>query len=335
MKIDVELYPERVAEIPSLAKRAEDWGFAGVWMNETRHDSFVQIALAAEGTQKINVGTSIALAFTRSPTSLAYAAWDLQELSQGRLILGLGSQVKGHIERRFGVSWAPPVGRMREVITVLRMVWDRWQSGKPLDFSGKYFRINLMTPFFSPPPLANPKIPIFVAGVNRGMCRLAGELCDGLHVHPLHTIRYLNEVVLKSLESGLRKSGRSREAFEVAASTFVATGSTDSEIREMRERCRSQIAFYASTRTYRPVLELHGWGEVCDRLHQKSVQGLWGEMPSEVTDEMLDEMVICGRWDQLPSMIRHRYSGIADRIRLYEPFDGSAGWKSFAVALGN
>ncbi len=335
MKIDAELFVDSVGDIPTLAKRAESFGFDGLWANETKHDPFLQLALAAASTNRIGLGTSIALAFTRSPTTLAYTAWDLQSLSGGRLTLGLGSQVKGHIERRFGMKWEPPTPKMREVIQLLRAVWRTWQEGEPLDFRGKFFQVNLMTPFFSPPRITEPRIPIYLAGVNRGMCRLAGQLCEGLHVHPLHTVRYLRDVVLPAVQLGLKKSGRKRGEMQLAASVFVATGDSEKEIEKMKGECKLQIAFYASTRTYRPVLELHGWGETCDRLHEKSLKGDWAGMASEISEPMMKEFVLEGRWDEIGEKLGERYHGIVDRVRLYFPFDAKDHWKRLSGAFSH
>lgn len=333
MKIDAELFVDSVSDVASIAKKAEDFGFDGLWANETKHDPFLQLAMASANTRHLTLGTSIALAFTRSPTTLAYTAWDLQALTGGRLILGLGSQVKGHIERRFGLKWESPAPKMREVIQVLRAVWRTWQEGEPLDFRGRFYRVNLMTPFFSPPRISSPDIPIYLAGVNPAMCRLAGELCDGLHVHPLHTPKYLREVVTGNLERGLMKGGRSREKVRVTASVFVATGKEKGEIDEMKEECKLQMAFYASTRTYRPVMDLHGWGAVAERLHEKSVRGDWAGMASEITDEMLEEFVVQGKWGEIAEKIVDRYRGLIDRVRLYHPFDGSERWRAFVASF--
>ena len=199
MKIDAEVGVSSPAEVAELARKAEVYGFDCFWVNETKHDPFIQLALAATSTAKVELGTSIALAFTRSPTTLAYTAWDLQSVSKGRLILGLGSQVKGHIERRFGMKWEAPAHKMKEVILALRSIWGSWQAGTKLDFRGRFFRLDLMTPFFNPGPIDHPAIPVYVAAVNREMCRVAGEVADGLHVHPLHTVRYLREVIHPAL----------------------------------------------------------------------------------------------------------------------------------------
>ena len=327
MKMDVEISPDSPADVGALSKRAEQYGFDCLWVNETKHDPFVQLALAAAGTKSIMVGTSIALAFTRSPTTLAYAAWDLQRISSGRLILGLGSQVKGHIERRFGLKWEPPVPKMRDVVLAIRSVWETWQTGRPLDYRGTHFKLDLMTPFFSPGPAESRRIPIYIAGVNGRMCRLSGELAEGLHVHPLHTVRYLREVVHPALAKGLEKGKRKRKEVSVAASVFAAIGDTQKEIRSVREAYRGQIAFYASTRTYRGLMELHRWGDVSDRLHSLSMRGEWDMMAREVTDDMLDEFVVEGRWEEIGQKLKSRYGGLADRARLYLPFDGAEKWR--------
>ncbi len=333
MLVDVEVAVDSPAEVGELARRAEEYGFDCLWVNETRHDPFIQVALAAAATSRISVGTSIALAFTRSPTTLAYTAWDVQKLSNGRLILGLGSQVKGHIERRFGLKWETPAPKMKEVILALRAVWDSWQTGSKLDFQGNYYKLSLMTPFFNPGPIADPDIPVYLAGVNEGMCRLAGRLADGLHVHPLHTVRYLREVVVPAVEDGLSKAGRKREDFSVAASVFAAVGENRDEIANVREAYRDQIAFYASTRTYSRMMEIHGWGDAGAKLHEHSVAGEWEKMRSQVTDDMLGEFVVDGTWKEIGGRLVSRYKGLADRVRLYLPFDGSASWRSLAEGV--
>ena len=329
MKVDAEVAAESPSEAAGLAKKAEAIGFDCFWCNETKHDPFVHLAIAAGQTKRIAVGTSIALAFTRSPTTLAYTAWDLQSLSEGRMILGLGSQVKGHIERRFGMKWEPPAPKMKDVILALRSVWRSWQGGERLDYQGRFFKLDLMTPFFSPGPIGHPEIPIYVAGVNPGMCRVAGAVADGIHVHPLHTVRYLREVIVPSVKQGLTATGRGRDSFTVAASVFAAVGERESERRKVREMMREQVAFYASTRSYRRIMDLHGWGDVCDRLHALSTKGEWRKMGSEVSDEILSEFLVEGSWEDIGTALKKRYAGVADRVRLYLPFDGEPHWKTF------
>ena len=329
MKVDAEVFGGHPAEAAGLAKKAEQYGFDCFWVNETKHDPFLQLALATTSTRRIGLGTSIALAFTRSPTALAYTSWDLQDTSGGRLILGLGSQVKGHIERRFGVRWEPPAPKMKEVVLALRSVWRTWQDGSKLEFQGKFFRLDLMTPFFSPGRIEHPFIPVYLAGVNEGMIRVAGAMAEGLHVHPLHTVRYLREVMGPALEGGAERAGRKKGDVAVAVSVFAAAGDTRSEREKLRQMYREQIAFYASTRTYRTVLDLHGWGDVGERLHGLSVKGDWKKMPQEVGDDMMEEFVVEGSWGEMGAILQRRYRGLADRVRLYAPFDGKPGWRSF------
>ncbi|HXY56908.1 MAG TPA: TIGR03617 family F420-dependent LLM class oxidoreductase [Nitrososphaerales archaeon] len=327
MKVDAEIAVASPAEAPGLAKKAEDIGFDCLWVNETKHDPFVQLALACTTTTKIKLGTSIALAFTRSPTTIAYTSWGMQSASKGRFILGLGSQVKGHIERRFGMKWEPPAPKMKETVLVLKAVWQNWQEGTPLDFRGRFFQLDLMSPFFSPGPVEHPGIPIYVAGVNPGMCRVAGMVADGLHVHPLHTVRYLREVVRPALDEGTSKGKREKGSVTVAASVFAAVGKNEREIRKAKEEMRQYISFYASTRTYRRVMELHGWGDVSDRLHGLSVRGDWERMGEEVPDGMMNEFVVEGTWEEIGGILSRRYGSLVDRVRLYRSFDGAQGWR--------
>ncbi len=330
MKIDVSLSPDSLGETSILSKRAEEDGFDGIWVSETSHDPFLQLALMAEHTNRIQIGTAIALAFTRSPTVLAQTAWDIQKMSNGRLLLGLGSQVRGHVQRRFSEEWFPPVERMREVITLLRAIWKNWQSGEKLDFKGRYYTVNLMSPFFSPGPIEKSEIPIYLAAVNRKMCSLAGELCQGVHVHPLHTVRYIKEVMLPAVEDGMRRGGRSRRDLNIVVPVFVAIGENDEEIMSAKNVLRQQIAFYASTKVYRGVMDLHGWGDASRRLYERSVSGDWAGMSEEISSAMMDEFVVGGRWPDIAQLLEQRYRGIADRVYLYIPYDASSHWRSVA-----
>ncbi len=328
MKLDTFLPPTSPAEVPRLAEAAEAMGFDGLWIGETSHDSFLASALAAEHTERLDLGTAISLAFSKSPMALAYTAWDIQALASGRFILGLGSQVKGHMERRFSVPWVPPRPKMREVILALRTIWGSWQDGEPLDFQGQHFAFNLMTPFFNPGPLEHPEIPIYLAGVNPGMARLGGELCEGLHVHPFHTVRYVQEVLRPAVEEGARQAGRSPEAVTFVAPVFVAIGASEEERDAALRLAADQVAFYASTRTYRRVLELHGHGAVGERLHKLSLQGRWDEMGGELPTEFLEEVVLRAHPDDLVHALHAKYRGVLDRLSLYVPFDGRGTWWS-------
>jgi len=330
LKVDAEIGVTSPGDAAALAQKAEEYGFDCLWVNETKHDPFVQIALAAGSTRKIELGTSIALAFTRSPTTLAYTAWDLQSVSKGRFILGLGSQVKGHIERRFGMKWDPPAPKMKDVVLALRSVWGSWQAGTQLDYSGRFFRLDLMTPFFNPGSIEHPVIPVYIAAVNEGMCRVGGMVADGIHVHPFHTAKYLREVLRPAIAEGASKASRRKEDISVAASVFAAVGGNEGEINAVREGTRQQIAFYASTRSYRKVLDLHGWGNVGEKLHSLSLKGEWAAMGREVTDDMLDEFVVQGSWSEIGRIVGKKYDGLLDRVRIYLPFDGDERWQALA-----
>jgi probable F420-dependent oxidoreductase len=317
MKFDASLLVHDLAQMPALARFADETGFDGIWTFETAHEPFLPLVLAAEHSRRLSLGTSIAVAFARSPAVLAYVAWDLARFSKGRFILGLGTQVKGHNERRFGVKWERPVEKMREVILAVRAFWDCWQNRTKLDFCGEFFRLDLMTPFFSPGPHDYHRIPIFVAGVNRRMCRLAGELCEGFHAHPLHTARYLRERVLPNIEAGLAKAGRERGSIEISSSIFVIPTDDPAQAQKCERQVREQIAFYASTPPYRGVFELEGWGEVADKLRGLAARGRWSEMPALITDEMLDRFALRGPWSDLPEKVLRKYNGLLDRVSYY------------------
>src|SRR5687768_7396557 len=242
MKLDAALPPVPLKDVPAIAKAAEETGFATLWTQETQHDPFLPCTLMAEHTSQMEFGTAIAVSFARSPANLAHTAWDLAAQSGGRFILGLGTQVKAHIERRFGVPWPESVtGKLREQIQVIRAFWDTWQNGAKLNFRGEYYKITLMSPFFNAGAIENPNIPIYIAGVNTGLAKLAGELCEGFHVHPFHSVRYLKEVLIPAIEEGAIKGRRQREDIAVSVTAFVAT--TPEEINF----ARAHLSFYAST----------------------------------------------------------------------------------------
>jgi probable F420-dependent oxidoreductase len=335
MKFDASLLVHKLEQMPASARFADDAGFDGIWTFETAHEPFLPLVLAAEHSSRLSLGTSIAVAFPRSPTILAQIAWDLARYSKGRFILGLGTQVKGHNERRFGVKWEKPVEKIREVILAIRAVWDCWQNRTRLDFQGEFFNLTLMTPFFSPEPHEYHRIPIFVAGVNRRMCQLAGEMCDGFHAHPLHSVRYLRERVLPNIEVGLTQSGRERKSIELSSSIFVVptdhpkAAAYETEIRE-------QLSFYASTPPYRPVFDLEGWGEVADRLKGLAARGEWNAMPSLITDEMLERFAVRGTWAELPDKVIKKYDGLLDRVNYYFPLapgENESKWRATVEAF--
>ncbi|HLF25138.1 MAG TPA: TIGR03617 family F420-dependent LLM class oxidoreductase [Anaerolineae bacterium] len=315
MKFDTSIgFSTDLKDVPALARAAEAIGVDALWSSETQHDPFLLLALVAEHTRRIHFGTAVAIAFARSPVVLAYTAWDLAKQSGGRFILGLGTQVKPHIERRFGMSWSPPVARLREFVLALRAVWDTWQNGRRLNFRGEHYKLTLMSPFFSPAPIDHPHIPIYLAGVGAPLARLAGEIADGFVVHPLHTPQYLAEVVRPAIEEGARKVGRAASDVIVSGSIFVALDEAE------REAVRSQIAFYASTPSYRPMLDLHGWGAIGAQLSTLAARRQWEEMPALVADEMLDAIAISATWADVVDRVQTRYAGLVDRIGFYRPF---------------
>ncbi len=317
VQFDARLSYRTLHEVAEIAREAERLGFDGLWTSETDHDPFLGAAVAAASSTRITIGTAIALAFTRSPTTLAYTTWDLAQFSGGRFALGLGTQVKAHITRRFGMPWDPPAPKLREVIAAIREVWTAWSERRPLNFRGTYYTLSLMTPFFTPPGPRPPGLRIEIAGVGARMCRLAGEIADGFHVHAFHTRRYFREVVVPQIEAGFARQVRSRQDFRIVGSVFVATG-TAAEVTAGLQEIRRHLAFYASTPTYRTVLDLHGWGEIGERLSRLAARGQWDEMPGAVTDEMLAACAIWGTPDEVAARLRAEYGGLVDRLAIYE-----------------
>ena len=322
MKLDTAMLTPSMRSAIGEAQRAEEMGFDALWTAETSHDPFLPLVLAAEHTSRIKLGTAIAVAFPRSPLVLAQIGWDLQELSGGRFILGLGTQVKGHNERRFGVKWEHPGPKLREMIQMIHAVWDCWQNGTRPSFAGKFYNFTLMTPFFNAGPIPYPRPPIYIAGVNEYMCRLAGELCDGFHIHPFHSIKYLDEVVFPNIKAGVQKAGRGPKDVVMSSTAFVIAGDTPAEIEAAKAPVRQQISFYASTPAYVGVLEAHGWGETGRRLTEKSKRGDWAGMAEEITDEMLDVYATTGTYDEIADKVKAKYKGYLDRVAFYFPMTG-------------
>jgi probable F420-dependent oxidoreductase len=315
MKFDAALPPIGLKEVPAIAKAAEEIGFDALWTQETQHDPFLPCTLIAEHTTRLRFGTAVAVSFARSPANIAYTAWDLAAQSDGRFILGLGTQVKAHIERRFGQAWPESVtGKLREQIQVIRAFWDCWQNGTKLNYREEYYKITLMSPFFNPGPIEHPNIPIYIAGVNTGLAKLAGGLCEGFHVHPFHSVRYLKEVILPAIVEGAARERRNKKDVSVLANAFVATTTEEMNF------ARAQIAFYASTPSYRPVMDLHGWADVAEKLSAHAARGEWAEMPTLITDEILSEFAVVTEEHKLAHELRERYDSIADRLTLYTPF---------------
>ena len=322
MKLDAGLAVEgkHLPGIDEVGRAAEDLSFDGLWTSETKHDAFLPLAVAAGGTRRIDLGTSIAIAFSRSPMVTAQTSWDLQDLSGGRFILGLGTQVKAHITRRFGMPWDRPAARLKDYILALRAIWESFQTEAPLNYEGEFYWHTLMTPFFNPGPIEHPEIPIYIAGVNTRLAHLAGELCDGFHVHPFHTPEYVRQIVKPAIAEGAGQEGRDPEDVVLATSIFVVTGENEKEVEDQREKMRAQAAFYASTPTYRTVLNVHGWGKIGEKLGELARNKRWEEMPSLITDEMLRAFVIEAAQNEVGPALKERYEGLIDRTALYVPF---------------
>jgi len=312
-------------EAGPFAAAAEAAGFDAVMTVEVAHDPFTPLALAALATERIELTPSIAVAFLRSPTVTASQAWDLQANSNGRFVLGLGSQVRGHNERRFGIPWSPPAPRLRDYVRALRAVWHCWETGEKLDYRGEHYKLTLMTPDFSPEPTGLPMVPVTIAAVGEAMLRVAGEVCDGVRLHPLCSRRYVEEVALRHITEGMRRGGRNRANFDVFGGGFVVTGPDQETVAAGIERVRQRVAFYGSTRSYLPILSLHGLDELGLKLHGMSLDGRWNEMTSEVSDDVVRIFAACGIYGEIARAIEERFGGVADAIEINFPVDTPAG----------
>ena len=331
MKFDTSLPPLSLTEVPDYARAAEALGFDTLWTTETQHDPFLPGALIAEHTRNLQFGTAVAISFARSPATLAYTAWDLAQASGGRFILGLGTQVKAHIERRFGMPWPESVvGKLREQIGAIRAFWHAWQHDERLKFRGEYYRLSLMSPFFNPGPIEHPEIPIYIAGVNTGLARLAGEVADGFHAHPLNSPEYLREVILPAIATGAEKAGRDPKQIKIALTAFVASSPEEMSF------ARAQIAFYASTPSYRRVFALHGLEAVAAELSGLAAQGKWGEMFMLIDDSILEHFCVLAPEDRLAEAVQARYQGLADHLSIYTPYipgERDAYWQALISAF--
>ena len=320
MKLDIGMLSHELKSLPDYARKVEALGYDCLWSAETKHDPYLPLAVAATVTSTIKLGTSIAVAFPRSPMITAHIAWDLQTASDGRFILGLGSQVKGHNERRFSVKYESPAAKMREIVLALRAIWDCWQNGTKPQLQRAVLPVHPHDAVLQPRPHRPPPHPRLHRRRERAHGRVAGEVCDGLHVHPFNSPKYLRESVHPWVEAGLRTSGRSRREFTYATSSFVVVGDTESELATARQAVKQQIAFYASTRTYEPVLAAHGWQDLTVHLHRKSVEGDWKGMADLITDEMVDTYAVTGTYGDIGRKLKERYAGLLDRTALYQPY---------------
>jgi len=302
------------------ARRAEQAGYAGIWCPETAHDPFLPLLLAAEHTEHLELGTGIAVAFARNPLSMATVANDLQLFSKGRFMLGLGSQIKPHIEKRFSMPWSHPAARMREFVLAMRAIWSSWNEGTKLAFRGEFYTHTLMTPMFSPGrnPYGTPKV--FIAGVGQLMTEVAGEVGDGFLVHGFTTEKYLRDVTLPALDLGLERSGRTPADIEVSYPGMVVTGDTEKEVEAATKAVKAQLAFYGSTPAYKPVLAHHGWGDVHHELNTLSKRGEWGQMADLIDDEMVQTFAAVGTPEEIPRIVLSRFGDVVDRFSFYAPY---------------
>ncbi|WP_156755060.1 LLM class F420-dependent oxidoreductase [Actinokineospora pegani] len=316
MRLDSGGYASTVSQAADAVVAAERAGYDGAWVAETQLDPFVALAVAAERTERIELVTAIAVAFARNPMTVAVAANDLHLLSGGRFVLGLGAQIKPHITKRFSMPWTAPAARMREFVLAVRAIWSAFETGERLAFHGEHYQHTLMTPFFDPGPNPHGNPKVYLAAVGERMTEVAGEVADGMLCHSFTTERYLREVTIPALERGRAKAGKPLAGFEISGPSFVATGSTDEQLAASIASVRKQIAFYGSTPAYRPVLELHGWGELQDDLYALSKRGEWDEMADRIPDDVLNTFAVVGSPTEAAAEIRRRYADVVDRVSL-------------------
>ncbi|MCB1004256.1 MAG: LLM class F420-dependent oxidoreductase [Acidimicrobiales bacterium] len=309
-----------LAKAAKAARGQEDLGFDGLWAAETNHDPFLALTLAAEHTERIQLGTGIAVAFARSPMTLATTAYNLNAFAGGRLLLGLGSQIKAHITRRFAMPWSHPAPRMREFIEAMHAIWDCWANGTKLDFRGEFYEHTLMTPFFDPGPNPHGAPKVFLAAVGELMTQVAGEVADGMLCHGFTTESYLREVTVPAITKGLDARGRTRADIELSLPAFIVTGSTEEAMAAAATGVRQQIAFYGSTPAYRGVLEHHGWGDLQTELNALSKQGKWVEMGELIDDDILGTFAVRGEPSQIAPQLHDRFGGVVHRISFYAPY---------------
>jgi len=309
-----------VKDAAESARQVEAEGFDGLWCAETSHDPFLALMLAAEHTTSIELGTGIAVAFARNPMSTAILANDLQAFSGGRFLLGLGSQIKPHIEKRFSMPWSHPAPRMAEFVSAMHAIWSAWNDGTKLAFRGDFYTHTLMPPFFNagPNPYGPPKV--FLAAVGERMTEVAGEVADGLLAHGFTTARYMREVTMPALERGLARSGRHRRDFEVSYPAMIVTGNSEEEMAQAASAVRAQLAFYGSTPAYKPVLDLHGWGELHGELNRMSKRGEWAAMGELLPDDLVDAFAVVAPPDRVPGALAERFGDMVTRMSFYAPY---------------
>lgn len=331
------VYPDRVfvetslrefpmPQVAEMARRAEAIGFDGLTFSEVRQEPMIVAAVAATSTTRVQLATSVTIAFPRSPTVLAYGTRNLQDLSGGRFSLGLGTQVRGHITRRFASTWDSPGPRLREYVEAMQAVWGCWQGNGPLDYRGRFYQLTLMTPEFNPGPTPHP-LTIYLAAINRYNVQTAATRASGLRLHSFNTAAYLRDVIWPIVKDAAEQAGRSLDDFEMIGGGFLASGPTDQTVHEAREKIRRRVAFYASTPAYAPVLEHHGWHDLGPALRRLIAENRWDDLHTLVGDDVLDHFCVAGTYETIADRVRERFGGLTDRISLplpddFQPDDG-------------
>jgi probable F420-dependent oxidoreductase len=315
MKVETGIPTNDLRAAGESARTMERLGYDGIVTPEVKNDPFLPLAVAATTTERVTLGTSVAIAFPRSPMITALMSWDIQRASGGRFILGLGSQVKGHIQRRYSAFWSGhPQPQMREYVNAVKAIWNSWETGAKLDVHGEYYSHTLMTPEFNPGPVPGGPPKVMISAVGPAMARLAGEICDGVRMHGFCTAKYVQDVVWPELRAGAERAGRDPSTLEVSGGGFIVTGATQADVEKNLEAARTRVSFYGSTRTYHGVFEAHGWTMIGPRLHEMSLKGQWEQMPGAVPDDVLEQFVVAGTYDEIVPKIKARFGGICTRI---------------------
>ena len=336
MKLDTQLGHRGLGSVAEEAQAYERMGFDSAWTFEAGHDPYMPVGLAGVVTTKLELGTNIAVAFARSPMSTAQVAWDVQHLCKGRFHLGLGTQVRAHIERRYSMPYDHPVARLIDYTRCLHAIWDTFQTGAKPNHEGEFYKFKLMNPMFNPGPIDHPKIPVWFAGVNPLMCKAAGEIADGFHVHPMHSIAYLKQIVIPAIDEGAKKRGKKASDLQIYSPVFTVSGETQDDMDKSLAEVRRQISFYGSTPAYRIVLDETGHGGIAKELSALARSGEWAAMPKLIPDALLEQIAVIAKPKDLAAAIRRRYDGVLDRVSLYFPIrasDGEETWKSFVSAF--
>jgi len=326
--------PLDIRKFAELAQIAEEVGLDAVLVEETKDDPYQLLALGATTTSTIQLGTSVAMAFSRSPTATAMSAWSLQKLSGGRLLLGLGTQVRAHVERRYGVEWSAPAPWMRDYVNAMRAVWDCWQNGTKLDFESDQYNLNLMVPLFNPGPIDHPVIPIHIAAIGPNMCALAGEVADGVRLHPVVTPKFIDEQVVPNLARGAARAGRDPSEVEICMKPLIGTAPDEANLERITDIVRARVAFYLSTPSYRRAFEIHDWGDIARQASALSREKRWDELPSLVSDDMLNTVATIGTFDEIADKLNQRYAGRVDRIEFSTPVESEQDAAALREILG-